>query len=328
MPLASRLLALLRQRRGAFVSGEEFSSLLGVSRTAVWKHIHQLAAAGYRIEVVPHLGYQLRETPDRLLPDEILSGLTTKLLGRPSVCFEETTSTNDRALALAVQGAAEGTIVAAENQTQGRGRIRRAWHSKAGANLLFSLILKPGWTIEQAPLLTLLAAAAVTRAIRSHTGLPAMIKWPNDVLIRGGKVAGILTEMQTQAERILFVVCGIGVNVNAAPAGNLKTPAVSLAGLLGKPLLRLPLLRSILQDFEELYLEAKKHGQDSILRHWEAYSCMNSAQVRIDLPGEACLEGTALGVDETGALLVRLDGGTIRRVISGEVSLILAEAKQ
>jgi BirA family transcriptional regulator, biotin operon repressor / biotin---[acetyl-CoA-carboxylase] ligase len=323
MVSSGKLLNLLRERGGGYLSGEELSAALGVSRTAVWKHIHQLEEAGYKIAAVPHLGYRLLETPDRLLPLEIRAGLKTRFLGQHVVSYTETTSTNDRALELAAGGAAEGTVVAAESQSAGRGRSKRSWLSKNAANLLFSLVLRPDWPLEQAPLITLLAAVAVARAIRAETGLPAVIKWPNDVLIQGHKVCGILTEMRAQADLIEFIICGIGVNVNAAPAGALRTPATSLAALAGRPVPRLPLLRRILSEMETLYLATRRQGPAGILEHWETLSCMNGAPVSVETATGEKIEGTALGVDETGALLVRLEGGVTRRFFSGEVSLIL-----
>lgn len=316
------LLNLLREEKRGYLSGEDLSNRLGVSRTAIWKHIHQLEESGYRIAAVPHLGYRLLEVPDLLLPDEIRSGLKTKLLGQRAVCFKETTSTNDRALELASLGAPEGTLVAAENQTQGRGRYQRSWLSKPNANLLFSLILRPPWTFEQIPMITLLLAVAVARAIDAQTGLPARIKWPNDILIQGAKVCGILTEMRTQADQISFLVCGIGVNVNTAPGGALKTKAASLSSLLGKPVARLPLLQRILEGIEAAYLTARESGFGSVLEQWPRLSLTPlGTTLGLEIQGGEKIEGTAMGIDETGALLVRMETGITRRFSSGEIQI-------
>jgi BirA family biotin operon repressor/biotin-[acetyl-CoA-carboxylase] ligase len=318
---AGQLLQFLRLRPGQFVSGEELSSRLGVSRTAVWKHIHLLEESGYRIAAVQHLGYRLLEVPDLLLPEEIRAELATETFGQRAFCFPVTTSTNDRALELAAGGAPEGTLIAAESQTAGRGRHQRTWFSKSHANLLFSVILRPAWTIDQAPLSTLWAAVAVARGIRAETGLPASIKWPNDVLVRGAKVAGILTEMRAQAEMISFIVCGVGINVNAAPSGVLRHRAASLSGLLGRPLARLPLLRRILLEMERLYQIVRQRGTASILEQWQPLSCLQGAPVTVELAGGEVVEGTASGIDENGALLIRMESGVTRRVVSGEVTL-------
>lgn len=325
MDVAGRLLELLRERGAAYCSGEELSTALGVSRTAVWKHVHQLEAAGYQFEAAPHLGYRLLASPDLLLPAEVRAGLESELFKRNIVCFRETTSTNERALELAARGAPEGTLVAAESQTRGRGRAKRNWVSKPYANLLFSFVLRPAWPLEQAPLLTLLAAAAVARAVRTETGLPAVIKWPNDVLVRGAKVAGILTELRAQADLIDHLVCGIGINVTTAPAGPVRTRAASLSMLAGRPVARLPLLRRVLTECDALYAGARRQGPAYVLRHWDALSAMNGAVVTVETAGGERVEGTAMGVDGTGALLVRLESGLTRSFFSGEVSLTVSE---
>jgi BirA family transcriptional regulator, biotin operon repressor / biotin---[acetyl-CoA-carboxylase] ligase len=314
------LLNLLREEKEGYLSGEDLSNQLGVSRTAVWKQIHLLEESGYRIAAVPHLGYRLLESPDRLLPDEIRAGLKTKILGQRTVCFQETTSTNDRALELAAAGVPEGTLVAAESQSRGRGRYQRSWQSKANANLLFSLVLRPPWTYEKTPLITLLLAVAVARAVREHTGLAPRIKWPNDLLIEGAKVCGILTEMRTSADQIHFLVGGIGLNVNAAPGGALRTRASSLAALLGKPVVRLPLLQRILEAIEDDYLEAREHGFERMLAQWPLLSATPlGTPLRLEIQGGEKAEGTAMGLDEAGALLVRLETGITRRFASGEI---------
>ncbi len=316
------LLEFLREQESRFISGEELSNRLGVSRTAIWKHIHQLEESGYRIAAVPHLGYRLLESPDLLLPDEIRAGLKTRLMGQRVVCFKETTSTNDRALELAQSGSPEGTLVAAESQSQGRGRYQRSWLSKSHANLLFSLVLRPPWTFDQIPMITLLLAVAVARGVHEHTGLTTRIKWPNDILVEGGKVCGILTEMRTQADLINFVICGIGINVNTAPAGPMKTRAVSLAGILGKPVTRLPLLQKILREIEHWYLEAREKGLNIILEQWPLLSCTPpGTPLILEIMGGERIEGVAMGIDETGALLVRLESGITRRFASGEVQV-------
>lgn len=319
MPQTARVLELLRARQGTYLSGEELSSQLAVSRTMIWKHIRQLEAAGYVIEAVPHLGYRLVSAPDRLLPAEILAGLATKKLGRKVVCFQETSSTNDRALELAARREPEGTVVAAEHQTRGRGRRERFWYSPSGQNLLFTVLFRPPWIAEQAPLLTLLMAVAVVEGIHQATGLWARIKWPNDLLVDGAKVAGILTESQAQADRIAFAICGVGVNVNAAPRQHVRHPAASLTELLGRPQPRLPLLRAILESADRLYLAALKAGPQPIIAAWQQYALAMGTQVQVDLPDGSQVQGMNMGVDDSGALLIRLENGLNRRLASGEV---------
>jgi BirA family biotin operon repressor/biotin-[acetyl-CoA-carboxylase] ligase len=257
-----------------------------------------------------------------LLPDEIRAGLKTRYIGKQVVCFKETTSTNDRAQELAAAGAPEGVLVATECQTQGRGRYQRHWLSKSHSNLLFSLVLRPTWTFEQIPMITLLLAVAVARGIHAHTGLPARVKWPNDILIQNGKVCGILTEMRTQADQITSLICGVGLNVNTAPSGTMKTKAVSLAGILGKPVLRVPLLQSILLEIENSYDLARTKGLKWILEQWPLLSCTPpGTAVALEIMGGERIEGMAMGIDDSGALLVRVESGITRRFASGEVQL-------
>jgi len=339
MPNSSELLARLRQDMGKYVSGEELSEQLGVSRTAVWKYIHQLEASGYQIEAAPHLGYRLLQVPDSLIPDEIKHDLKTRCFGRNVVSFKETTSTNDRALELAGGGASQGTLVTAEMQTRGRGRRERTWISKPNANLLFSLVLRPAWSVEQASLVTLMMAIAVAKSIRRETGLPAQIKWPNDVLIENLKVAGILTEMRVQANEIAYVACGIGINVNQAPSpaqiktapgtppketgsGALRYPAGSLAGIAGRPVPRLPLLRRFLFESERLYFQALKEGFQSALKEWGNLSMMTGSQAVIELADGSLVEGVVMGVDDSGALLIRQESGVTQRITSGECRVV------
>ncbi len=325
MLATTKVLNLLRENQGSYISGEELSARMGVSRTAVWKQIHQLETAGYEVEAIPHRGYRLISTPDRLLPDEITAGLQSRIFGQRVICFENIGSTNDLALELAAQGAQEGTLITAENQTRGRGRRERTWISKGGANLLFSLVLRPPWAAEQAPLITLMMAVAITEGVRRETGLLARIKWPNDVLIKGAKVAGILTEMRAQTDAIEYMVCGMGINVNAAPAGPLRQPAISLSKLMGKPLLRLSLLRTILYAAEQLYFKACHNGPRSILEAGKDLSCLQGTQVVIEIAAQERLEGMIIGMDDNGALLLRLESGVTRRITSGEVSLARPE---
>jgi BirA family biotin operon repressor/biotin-[acetyl-CoA-carboxylase] ligase len=188
--------------------------------------------------------------------------------------------------------------------------------------LLFSLILRPPWTFERIPMITLLLAVAVARGIQTATGLPARIKWPNDILIQGGKVCGILTEMRTQADQIHFLVCGMGINVNAAPGGSLKNKAVSLASLLGKPVARLPLLQRILEEIESGYVAAREKGFEQVLKQWPLLSATPpGTPLSLEVQGGEKIEGVAMGIDETGSLLVRMEIGITRRFASGEIQI-------
>ena len=213
METVDRILTMLR--REPVVSGAALSSALGVSRAAVWKHVEALRADGYRIEARRARGYTLTGNPDRLLPAEITQHLTTTRFGRRLETFETIDSTNIRAGQLAREGAPEGTLVVAERQTHGRGRLGRSWVSPARVNLYASFVLRPQLAPADAPQLALAAAVAVARALAPLAPGRVAIKWPNDCLLDGRKVAGILTEMDAEVDRVRAVVLGIGVNLNA-----------------------------------------------------------------------------------------------------------------
>ena len=212
--MRARILKLLRQQSQDYLSGEEISRQLAVSRTAVWKHIQELKNHGYEIEAHPRKGYRLKSRPDLLLPEEIRAGLATQLLGKQIVHFYDTSSTNNEAKRLAADDAIEGTIVVSEAQTLGRGRLNRGWFSPPGGGVWVSVILRPPFPPQEAPKCTLMAAVATVEAIREASGLNCGIKWPNDILWQGRKLVGILTEMSAEMDAINFVVLGIGINVS------------------------------------------------------------------------------------------------------------------
>ena len=209
------LLDLLKTSSTDFLSGEELSRRLNVSRTAIWKRIRRWRSLGYEIEASPRLGYRLIRSPDRLMPAEVKPILKTRWLGRALHYFESLDSTNRKAYELASHGAKEGEIVIAESQTKGKGRLGRSWFSPPYVNLYLSIILAPQILPQQASLITLMAAVATANAIERASGITPSIKWPNDILIRGRKVAGLLNEIQSETDRIHFIILGIGVNLNA-----------------------------------------------------------------------------------------------------------------
>ena len=215
--MRKRILELLRNSKGTPVSGEEISKELEVSRTAIWKHIQALKNEGYEIESVPKRGYILREVPDRLFPQEILSHLQTKWLGR-NICYRDSVdSSNNLAKALANEGCENGLLVVAEEQGAGKGRLSRGWISPYAKGIWFSVVLKPPFLPQEASKCTLLAAVAVVKAINKIAGVHAAIKWPNDILLLGRKLVGILTEMNAEFGHINYVVIGTGINTSASP---------------------------------------------------------------------------------------------------------------
>src|SRR6266700_3606798 len=212
----AQILSALRANSDG-VSGAELAEQLGVSRAAIWARIEELRKLGYEIEASPHLGYRLLSVPDVLHADDLLSSLKTKVIGRDIRVFEETTSTNDVVERLARDGVKEGVVVFAESQTKGRGRLGRKWMSPARRGLWFSILLRPDLRPQETTQLTVASATALRRAIQAHTGLKPEIKWPNDLLVCGKKVAGILTELHGELDHVKYVIVGIGVNVNLSP---------------------------------------------------------------------------------------------------------------
>lgn len=321
---AHPLLELLREAGDRWVSGAAISQRLGVSRTAIWKQVEALRALGYEVEAAPRKGYRLVARPDLVTPAEILPGLTTRRLGRVIEYRERVGSTNDLAKELARGGAPEGLLVLADEQTSGKGRLGRSWSTPPGAALAMSLVLRPEMPPYHAPRITLAAAVAVCEAVRELTGLPAGIKWPNDVQLGGRKLCGILTEMEAEMERVAFVVLGVGVNVSLRreemdPA--FRESATSLA-LEGARVRRADLARAILTRLESAYGEMIAGNWSLVLDRWRALSVTLGAGVRVlRVDGSTAVEGVAEAVDEEGALLVRDGAGELHRVFSGEVSI-------
>lgn len=316
-----QILSLFHQRQGSFVSGAEISRVLGVSRTAVWKNIEQLRALGYQIEAVTARGYRLQAVPDLLLPAELQDDLQTELVGRELVYFADTDSTNDRAHVLAKAGADEGTVVIAESQQAGKGRLGRRWASPPGVNLYASIILRPPIAPRQAPQLTFLSAAAVARAIATHTGLTPTVKWPNDVLLDGSKVAGLLNELDAETERIRYLILGIGVNINMRTdqfPDDLRYPATSLVLASGSKVSRRLFACTLLRQMDVLYDQYLREGFGPIMQAWQEFFVLTGQQVEVDCQGRL-LRGLVIGLDEDGALLLRLADGSQERVLAGDV---------
>lgn len=316
-----KILEIFRSRNGGVVSGEELSRYLSVSRTAVWKHIKALKELGYRIEAVPSRGYRLVFTPDILTPAELSAGLHVARIGTSLICVDATDSTNILAYRLAEEGAAEGTVVIADTQSRGKGRLGRQWESPAGVNLYCSIILRPPIMPVHAPQLTFLSAVAVAEAIEQSSGLTPAIKWPNDVLVNGFKVAGMLNEMSAETERVEFLVLGIGVNINMQRdqfPPDLRHPASSLAMEAGREVGRLAFARALLESLDTHYARYLAEGYAPLRQAWLGRSAVMGRRVRVSgQQGE--VRGTVEGIDEIGALLLRTPGDTLERVLAGDV---------
>ncbi|HIJ81469.1 MAG TPA: biotin--[acetyl-CoA-carboxylase] ligase [Desulfuromonadales bacterium] len=317
----TRLLADSRD----FVSGEQISRSLGVSRTAVWKHISALRKIGYRIEAFPSRGYRLLSSPDLLDADGIKAQLATAIIGRRLECLQQTVSTNADAFRRAEEGAAEGTVVVADSQSGGKGRRGRVWSSPAAVNLYCSVVLRPQIMPQQAPQLTFLSAVAVARAIEQLSACTPQIKWPNDVLISGKKVAGLLNEMSAETDGINFVILGIGVNLNMTtdqfPA-DLHHPATSLLIESGSQVERGKFAACLLTELDRLYSEFLKLGFAPVREEWRRRCNASGRKVVVSDAGMEGLSGMFAGIDEDGALLLKTDAGVIERIAGGDVRVL------
>jgi BirA family biotin operon repressor/biotin-[acetyl-CoA-carboxylase] ligase len=305
------------KRKPDYVSGDQISHRLGITRQGLWKHIQALKDSGYDIVAVPHLGYKLISCPDRLTPLEVTRDLNTKFIGKKIYYFDTVSSTMDVALQLGIKNASEGTLVLAETQTKGRGRLGRNWFSPKYKGIYLSLILRPKILPQEAPILTLMSAVSVCEAIKEKIGLNTQIKWPNDILIHHKKVGGILTELNAETDLSRFVVIGVGLNVNNDKK-TLVAGATSLKEQKKEEVNRLELLQEILRKLEANYLIFEKKRSPAIVDKWRNWNVSLGRRVRV-ICQKQHIEGEALDIDMDGGLLIRNDAGLIQKVMSGDV---------
>lgn len=317
MSIKERILEKLLQSRGEPVSGESLANELSVSRSAIWKHIQALREEGYVIDSSTNLGYSLIKTPDLLMPGEIKAGLKTGVIGKDIKYFKETESTNTIAREIA-NSVEEGTVVIAESQTGGRGRLGRKWLSPEGG-IWLSIILKPKMQPLYAPRITLLAGVTVAKTIRYY-GIPAKIKWPNDILINGKKACGILTEIGAEIDMIDYVVVGIGIDANVDTESfpeDIRESSTSLKKELGKNINRVEFVQRLLEEFELLYIKFQDEGFPQILEEWRSLSATIGEWVKITTASRT-LYGEAIGVDNEGALILETGEGKLEKIVSGD----------
>jgi len=302
-----------------FVSGEYIAEHLGVSRAAVWKQIKSLRNTGYEIESVKNKGYRLVSRPDIPIAEEVTLGLDTQTIGKDIYYFKSLPSTNMFAKKLVKDGVEEGAIVVSDIQLSGRGRKSRNWFSPEGG-LWFSVVLYPHIPPERGMLLTMASSVAIVQGIKDATGLHPVIKWPNDLLINGKKVCGILTELDAEMDRINYTVVGIGINVNNQLSEDLQGKATSLIQETGSKVSRVKLLRSILKCFDENYSRLISGDYDFIRDSW--FSHANIVGREILVHGEkTILKGVVSNVDESGCLILDTRDGSVR-VVSGDVEYL------
>lgn len=328
------ILKLLKEAGPDHVTGVDIGARFGISRSAVWKHIKELRNEGYDIESSPNLGYRLLAGSGLLNAFEITDGLGTMTAGREVVWFDRITSTNIHAARLAAEGCAEGTAVVAGMQTHGKGRLGRNWESPEGKGVYLSVVLKPPMAPAETPVLTLAAAVAAVRAIYSATGLRTGIKWPNDIIYDGRKVSGILLEMNSEADRVNYIILGIGINYSQAEedfSPELRDRAISILaasggqedakdGDQGADGGRLALVRALLRELDEVYHGILSGKTGDILVEWRKYSVTLGREVRFTLK-DTEYTGTAVDITENGSLLVDCSDGVRRELLSGEISV-------
>jgi BirA family biotin operon repressor/biotin-[acetyl-CoA-carboxylase] ligase len=315
----------LKAAAGTWVSGRLLGERLAMSRSAVWKQVRALKEEGYLIEASPRKGYRLRDLPDLLLIREIRDGLATRVLGRGEARYDlRTDSTNRLAKELAAQGAPEGTLVVAEEQVSGRGRMGRGWFSPPLLGIYASLILRPPLPPHEAPRMTLLSSVAVAEALLELTSLDVKIKWPNDILVQGRKIAGILTEISTGMDSVEYMIVGLGMNVNIPADGfpaEIRQQATSILAETGVLFSRVALLRRCLETYEAYYDRFKASGFDPVMQRWKELTDMTGRRIMVRTVGRQHV-GKVVDFDPEGFLVLRDDRGESIRVFSGDVTLL------
>ena len=314
--MQEQIINFLKRSKG-YLSGEEISRSVDISRAGIWKYMQELRKEGYEIEAVPHLGYQLVSIPDKLLAHEIQFDLKTKIFGGRVAYHETLTSTMDEAFKLGMEGAPEGTVVCAEAQTKGRGRLGRQWSSPKHKGIYCSIILRPKLSPSELAKLTLLSAVVVAEAVEKVSGVAAHIKWPNDLLVKNKKLAGILTELRAEVDQMKFVVVGIGLNVNNTSA-QLMDGATSLKQEAGRAFSRVEIIQEILRVFERRYVRLNEKGFEDVIAAWKERSHTLGKRVKVTDPA-GIIEGVAMDLDHDGGLLIRQDSGVVVKKLAGDV---------
>jgi len=318
---AFKVLEILERATGP-LSGEAISNEMGMTRSAVWKHINELRMMGYAISSSQKEGYRLTRTSNRLLPYEIHKKLQTRVIGKKIRYLENTPSTIWVGKQLTTEGDIEklhGMVIVAEEQTGGVGRMGRAWVSPSGG-IWVTIVLKPHMPVDHIFMITMAGSIAVARAIRKEFDIGALIKWPNDVFIGNKKVAGLLLELSAEADVVHHALLSIGIDVNV-PISNfspeLQDRITSISAEMGHEVDRASLLARILKEFESRFLLVESGEYDTIIREWKSISCTLENRVQIRTLKNS-FEGDAVDIDEFGALIIRKENGRLERVIAGD----------
>ena len=320
--MKEKIMDFLKENNNEFVSGEEISKKLGVTRAAIWKHINSLKENGYNIESVSKKGYRLMDCPDILTYEEVKNNLSTEFIGRNIIHFNELDSTNSYAKKIADSLEGEGHVIITEKQLNGRGRMGRQWVSQNNNGIWMSVILKPKVSIFEVSKITQVAAAAVSLAL-TNLGVHTQIKWPNDLIINDKKVCGILTEMNSEINVINHVVVGIGINVNNDEddfSDEIKNIATSIKIETSKKLKRNVLLAEILNNFENLYLELNNNNFSKSLDICKKNSYVIGKEINL-IKNQEVKEAKAIDINNDGELVVKYANGETDNIISGEISV-------
>lgn len=320
----NKLIEILSEssQKNDYISGQLLSEKLGISRSAIWKHMNELKKDGYIIEGVSRKGYKIISYPNKLSENTIKWGLETNWLGHHIIHKESVLSTQKIAHIAALEGAEHGTIVIADEQTSGKGRADRSFHSKKDEGIWMSIILRPEILPYDAPQLTLLTATVLAQVLDDYKGITPQIKWPNDILINGKKVAGILTEMQAEQDKVLYIIIGIGLNVNQSLKSfpeELHSKVTSLSIETGTILNMTDLIQQIIKSFEEKFDSYLEQGFPNIKTTWEKYGFKINEILEITTSKETW-QGKFLGIAEDGALLAERYQGKVEKVYSAEIS--------
>lgn len=321
--MKEKILEILKANKGVFISGEELSNNLNVSRTAIWKAINQLKNKGYKIESQTKKGYCFIYAPDELTSVEVQPLLKTSILGKKIIYFDKIDSTNNYAKKLAEKEFVEGTVVIADMQSSGRGRLGRSWISPDREGIWMTILLKPNISPLYASKATLAVACAVCNAIFKISSLKAMIKWPNDIVVNGKKLCGVLTEMGAELDKINYLAVGIGINVNISEKSlsqDIEKIATSIKIEAGKEIQRKALVAEVLNEFENYYKQFIIDGSiDFLLDEYKSKLAIMGKKVKV--MGKQEIIGVVENVNSEGHLIISLEDGRIEEIISGEVSV-------
>ena len=318
--MREQILKMLLDKNKDFISGEEISELLGISRTAVWKHINNLKNQGYNIESINKKGYRISEIPDDILTKEnIAYNLKSKFIGSNIIHFDTIDSTNDYAKKIA-NDMEDGTVIISEEQTKGRGRMGRKWYSRKGDGIWLSIILKPDINPYDCPFITLIAGASIVKSL-NKLGVKSSIKWPNDIIVNNKKICGVLTELAAEIDKVNYVVLGIGMNVKTLDFDeDIENIATSLYKEEYK-LSRVDIVSEILIEFENLYTDyINNKDRKEVLNICKKYSAILNKNIYLLKDGEKT-KARCIDINEDGNLIVQLEDNSIKQIISGEVSI-------